>query len=504
MRRLPPLLALLLALPAMAQDIPRLDLSRVDPAVREQLTDRRAELDALLAREPQPAELTAALADMGRLYLAYDYLLASVACLEAALERDAASFAASYLLGYAYDRLGKPDEAVAAFEKSVALAPRNAVALLRLANHLLAQRRLDRARPLFERAYQADGGCVGALYGLAEIAHQKRDDEAAVRYYRQALDQAPDAAQVRYSLGQALRRLGKREEAAAQLAQADWRQVSLGGWLGCDDPLVAELAEITTGAPAHLLRGGLATFRGLPELELEEYRKAVAADPENARARVHLGMALLRQDDPRAAAEQYREAVRLAPTVASYRQDYGLVLEKLGDSSAAEEQFRAAADLDPRFKEARLKLAEISLKAGHLDDVVRHARAVTEVDPLHRQARTLLAMALVQLGARGEAAVELGRLLDDHPPENPAERLQLATLLATLGDLERAGRHFAAVRDLATDVQTRAVALTRLGQLAAARGDRAAALENLRAALALVPDLQEAQAVLAQVERMGG
>ena len=492
-----------LLVPAGAQTIPELDLSRVDPAVRKQLNDRRAELDAMLARDPQPPAVATALAGMGRLYLAYDYLLASTACLEASQERDPRSFETAYLLGYAYDRQGKPEAAIGAFEKSVEISPDDSAALLRLANHLLAQRRVDEARPLFERAYAVDGECVGALYGLGEVARQTRDHEGAVRFFRLALDQAPGSAQVRYALGQSLRRLGKIEEAAEYLKQADWRQISLGGWLGCADPLVGELAKITTGAPAHLLRGGLATFRGLPELEFEEYRKAVAADPASAQARLHLGMALLRREDLTGAVEQYREAVRLAPTIASYRQDYGQVLEKLGDAEGAEEQFRAAADIDPRFKEPRQKLAEISLRKGRPDDVVRHSRALLEVDPLHRQGRMLLAMALLQLGRRPEAATELGTLMDDHPPEKLEERLQLATMLASLGDLKRARTHISAVHDLATDGATKALALTRLGQLAMARGDRATAVENLRAALALAPDLQEAQAVLAQIEQGG-
>ncbi|MEE8524392.1 MAG: tetratricopeptide repeat protein [Thermoanaerobaculia bacterium] len=485
-------------------EIPSLDLSRADPMVRDQLTARRGELEALLDREPTAVGTAEALSSMGRLYLAYDYLLAGVACHEAARERRPDSFADSYLLGYAYDRLGKPDESIAAYERGVELDPENPAALLRLANHLLAQRRLERAEALFERAYRADGSCVGALYGSGEVARQSRDDETAVRLFTKALEQSPQAAQIRYALGRTLHRMGRTDEARAHLEQADWRQVSLGGWLGCADPLVVELADLTTGAPAHLLRGGLATFRGLPEVEISEFRKAVAANPQDSRARANLGTALYRQQDLEAAAEQYREAVRLAPRVAFYRQDLGQILEQLGRHAEALELFRSAVEINPAFKEAHVKLAEIFLQNGRFAEVAEHCRTVIAIDPLHRQARILLVLALMRQGDRQGAMTELGRSLDDYPPQDLAERLQLATMLATLGDPGRALGHFSAVAESAVETPTRALAHTRIGQTLMMRGDLEGAKASLQTALELAPELAEAQAALARILAASG
>lgn len=504
-------MALLSAVPSatvtLAQeppDIPRLDLSRADPMVRDQLTARRAELDELLSREPAGAESAAALSRMARLYLAYDYQLPGVACLEAALERRPESFADSYLLGYAYDRLGKPDESIAAFERSVELAPDNPAALLRLANHLLAKRRLEEAAGLFERAYRADSSCVGALYGSGEVARQSHDDETAVRLFTKALEQSPEAAQIRYALGRTLHRLGRSDEARAHLERADWRQVSLGGWLGCADPLVVELADLTTGAPAHLLRGSLATFRGLPEVEIAEYRKAVAANPQDPRARANLGTALYRQKDLPAAAKEYREAVRLAPRVAFYRQDLGQILEELGQNAEALELFRSAVAINPAFKEAHVKLAEIFLQNGRLAEAAEHCRKVIAIDPLHRQARILLVLSLMRQGDRQGAVTELGSSLQDYPPQDPAERLQLATMLATLGDPERALTHFSAVAASAAETPTRALAHTRIGQTLMMRGDLDGAKKSLQTALTLDPTLAEARAALERILAAAG
>ncbi len=482
--------------------IPSLDLSRIDPAVRAQLSENRRQLDALLAQEVEPEGLAEALLLMARLYLAYDYVQAGVACLEAAHLRQPEDAGVAYLLGYAYDRDGRRQEAIDTFEKSLAIDPASAVARLRLGNLQFALRQPEAAAENFERAYASDPGCVGALYGTGEIARRSHDDKAAAEYFQKALEQAPDATQVRYSLGLTLRRLGRLEEAAAHLEQADWKRLNFGRWLGCADPLVGELTELTTGAPAHLLRAAQAGFKGRPEVELAEYQKAVASNPDDPVARANLGTVLYGRGDLQGAAEQYRQAVRLSEDSASYRHDLGQIMLELGSTDEAVALLTAAVELNPRFKDAHAKLAEIHLKAGRFSQAVESCRGVIAVDPLHRQARVQLAMALLRLGNRGEAIAELGRLMDDHPPENPAERLQLATLLATLGDVDRATEHFIAISQLDdAEPEVKALAHTRVGQMRMQRGQVQAAIESFRAALALAPGQQEAKAALA---RLGG
>ncbi len=491
-------------------EIPRLDLSRVDPAVRAQLIEKRRQLDALIAQEVAPQgreqnpELAEALAHMARLYLAYDYLQAGVACLQAAHLRQPADADFLYLLGYAYDRQGRREEAIDAFERSLAACGDDAcvagspVIRLRLGNLLLALHQPQAAAAHFEHAYRADPNCVGALYGKGEVARRSRDDETAAGYFQQALEKAPDATPVRYSLGLTQRRLGRLEEAEANLRQADWKRLNFGRWLGCADPLVAELAELTTGAPAHLLRAAQAAFKGLPEIEVAEYRKAVDANPDDAVARANMGTALYSRGDLTGAAEHYRQAVRLAGDSASYRHDLGQILFELGSVDEAVALLQSAVGLNPRFKDAHLKLAGIYLRGGRFKEAVDHCRGVIAVDPLHRQARVQLAMALLRLGKRDEAIYELGRLMDDHPPKDPAERLQLATLLAQLGDLGRAMQHFTVVSELDAEPVIKAMAHTRIGQVRMQRGELRAAIESFRTALELAPELEEAKAALSR------
>ena len=483
-------------------NIPSLDLSRIDPAVRAQLSEKRRQLDALIAREtPNPAELGEALDLMGRLYLAYDYVEAGLACLEAAHLRQPEDAEILYLLGYSYDRAGRQQEAIDAFKGSLALEPESAIARLRLGNLYLALRQTEAAAEQFERAHASDSNCIGALYGKGEVARRSRDDETAVAMFSQALERAPDATQVRYALGLTLRRLGRLEEAEDQLRQADWKRLNFGRWLGCVDPLVAQLTELTTGAPAHLLRAAQAGFKGRPELELAEYRKAVESNPEDPVARANLAAILYGRDDLEGAAEHFRHAVRLATDNASYRHDLGQILLELGSTDEAVALFQSAVERNPRFKDAHLKLAEIHLKAGRFEQAVEHCRGVIGVDPLHVQARVQLAMALLRLGNRELAITELGRLMDDHPPENAGERLQLATLLAQLGDLDRAMQHFIAVSKLDAEPAVKGQAHARVGQVQMQRGQIQAARESFRAALQLAPELKEANAAL---ERLGG
>ena len=117
-------------------------------------------------------------------------------------------------------------------------------------------------------------------------------------------------------------------------------------------------------------------------------------------------------------------------------------------------------------------------------------------------ARTLLAQALLLAGRQQEAAEELGRLLDEAPPQDPRQRLELASLTLLMGDAERAESHLRAVaeqRDATTEI--RALARFRLGLIQLGRGLHEAAIATIREALELDPDLPEGREALAAAQQ---
>lgn len=456
--------------------IPHPSLDSADPAVRRQIVGFRERLDTLLEKGARSAEARAALQTMGEVYLAYDLLDASEACFLAAEEGGGREFQTAYLLGYLNERRGDLEAAETWLEKAVDRQADSPAALVRLGKVLLARSKTAAAVPNFERAFAADGTCAAALYGLGEAARLDNRHGEAIERLSAALKLRPDLTQARYALGLSLRQLGRVDEARKQLEQLDLRRVSLSGdnWEGCQDPVLAEVRRKSTGFSIHLVRGADAYFRGDLETELVEYAAAVELEPDDPIAQKSLAAALLRNGTYEAAARHYREAIRLDPTDPVYRFDLAETLRQLGHLDEALDLYSSAVDLYPEFGRAHLVLAEIAIQQGRFEDALHHSEGMLAQQPEHQRARVQRALSLARLGHREEALLELGQLMDDYPPEDPEERLNLSSLLMLLGDLERAFRHFEAILESGAPDPLRARAQLRIGQIQRQRGAQGA------------------------------
>lgn len=488
--------------PSPALELPDVSLDRFDPAVREQLTEARQAVDAALAEGLGSAALAATLGHLGQLYLAYDLLDPALAALEAALARQETSARWVYLIGYAQQRQGAAAAALDRFDETLELEPHYAAAHLRSGQLYLARGALDEAKSSFEAALDSDASCVASRYGLGEVARRQGRFEEAVALFEGALDAYPDAAQLHYGLGQTLRQMGRRDEALAHLEKAQFQQVSLGAWWGCPDPYVAELSTLTSGAAIHLARGAQAGFRGDHELELAEYQKAVEANPDDEVARKSLGAALYRRDDLEGAAENYSAALEIKPEDASFHYALGQIRLRQGQKEEALALFQRAVELNPRLIEAHLKLAAAYQEAGLFDVALSHYDRVLEVDPVHVQAKVQRAFSLLRLGRGPEAVAALGQLLDEHPPQDPAERIRLATLVLSLGDVERAVEHALDVLDLEAPNSVHAQAHLIIAQSLMRLGKTDEAIQSFEKAVETDPEFELAKKALEQARKL--
>lgn len=485
------------------ETLPEVQLTQADPAVVDQLTRARQHLESLVEQRADAKELSAAFGGLGQLYHAYDLLEPAGSCYRNAHHLDWQSFRWAYYLGSLYHRQGRLGDAQRAVEAAVAIKPDDPQALLLLGNLELLQNRPQTAVAHFERALEVDDRCVAARYGLGQAAAARGDFEAAVGHYERVLAEQPLATRVHYPLGQALQRLGRDQEAGEHLEEGEARRDRVGGRPGCPNPLEAELREINTGAAVHMERGLRAGRAGDLERELQEYQLAISLSPDDPIVRQGLASALYRTGDVRSAAAEFREAVRLAPESPNCRYDLGLALLQLGSVDQAAASFRAALDLDASYVDAALKLAEIELQSGDGLEVIRLADQVLRFDPGSNRARTLRTMAYLKLNRRAEATAELRTLLVDYPPIDAGERLRLAMILASLGDLSVAEDHIEAVLESDPDPLVAARAHLARGQLLLSRGATEAAVADFRQALELDPQLAAAQAALARIRGAG-
>jgi len=236
----------------------------------------------------------------------------------------------------------------------------------------------------------------------------------------------------------------------------------------------------------------------------ERFRAALHARPDHLDAMYALGLVRLRAGDPAEAARLFQTVVDRRPGDADARSSLGLALKNQRLFHRAEEAYRAALALDPRLAEAHHGLGQVYLELERWDEAEAELRAALDLadDPL---TRLVLGQVLHARGAHRAAVAEYraGLAALSAPPPKAAN--DLAWILATSPD--DAVRDGAEAKRIASAVvqatgerqsealSTLAAACAELGELEAARGWQAKALE--RAAL---EDRAEMQNRLTRIE----
>jgi tetratricopeptide (TPR) repeat protein len=340
-----------LAASAQPNSIPHPTLDELEAAVREQLTDQQELLKTATNTDAPAAELAAAFGDLGLAYQAYGFLDAAAAAYRNAERLAPETPLWSYALGETARLLGRPEEAIAAYQRTLSTNGDVVPALVRLAELQLAAGDLATATPLLERALALapEDAAVHAAVGQAALSRQ--DFAAAARAFENALALAPEANRLHYPLALAYRGLQDSERARRHFAASGAVGVRLG------DPLLAELDAVRRGERTHIARGRAAFRAGRYLDAAAEFRAAIAASPDSVPAHVNLGGALAGAGETAAARQAFQTALLLAPDNFTAHFNLGLLAHKAADANAAITHLEAAVALAPGDVEARFALA---------------------------------------------------------------------------------------------------------------------------------------------------
>ena len=127
---------------------------------------------------------------------------------------------AHYNLGSTLQELGRLDEGEASFTKAIALNPNHAEAHYNLGNMLKELGRFDEAEASYTQAIALKPDYAEAHSNLGNMLQEIDRLGEAEASYTQALALKPDFAEVHYNLGGTLKKLGRLEEAEASYTQA--------------------------------------------------------------------------------------------------------------------------------------------------------------------------------------------------------------------------------------------------------------------------------------------
>ncbi len=471
-------------------------LAELEDATAARIRETRARLNELLTQAEAGAQgLAAVYGRLGALYAAHRLYAGAELALANARALDPQGLPWAYYAAHIALEQGEAGQALGHLAAAAQIDPTYPPLALRRGEALLGLNRLDEARAAYRTAVESADLRAAALYGLAQIDLLERDFAGAAARLGEVLALQPEASAVHYPLGQALLRLGRRDEAREHLAQRGDLQPAHA------DPLIEELRTLQTGASFHFEEALAAVKRRDYAQAAAAFAAGLAEQPGNARARTSYARALWIAGQREEAKAALRRAIADGPTETLPRFLLAVIHDAAGDAEAAVAAYRGVLEIDPDHQGALSYLANLGLRRGDYAAAVGHferaiAAGATEMPVfLHYWA------ALLHAGT--DDAVLRDRLLEFHRrfPEPPLFRLLLVRLLAASDDaaVAETARALEIARELHTaqpiPPHTELLAFT-----LAASGDFAKALElqEKLVSLALMTGALEHAAALEQ------
>ncbi len=446
--------------------IPEPDFGSLESAAQDQLRRQQKLLTEAISKAGiSDKELSEAFGTTGKLYHSYNLAEPAIACYENAKSLAPNDYRWPHYLGRLYKDNTDLKQAAVNFGAVMSLKPDYVPAIVAMAEVNQSQNFYELAEPLFQEALSKDRSNTAAIAGLGKIALAKRDYATASRQLEAALALSPSATELFYPLAQAYRGQGNLAEAQQAL---DKRGT---GTVRVNDPLIAELRGLATGSRTHLIRGGQLVQAQRYKEAIEEFRLAVAVDPNDATIRLNLGSTFAQLGQRQEAREQLTEAVRLEPNNAKAHYNLAMVLVQLRDDQSAINHFRAAAANDSRNTSANFFLADVLMRTGSYEEAANAYAKAISIDPRHGMAHFRWALAQIKLGRFAEARAKLEEEIKALPGNKEVAQVLVRLLSACPDSRIRDGQQaMALVQSVFTDqnnpnfAQTVAMAFAETGQ----------------------------------------
>ncbi|MFQ3631525.1 tetratricopeptide repeat protein [Roseiflexus sp.] len=260
---------------------------------------------------------------------------------------------------------------------------------------------------------------AAAAHELGHVYLQQGRFSRALEAYRHATQQQPGEPAYRRSAAMALRRLGRLDE-----AQAELHDLIAGS--GGDAATYAELGEIHADA-------------GRCAEAVESYARAVALRPDDPSLYVRLGQLRRSIGDLPGARAALQRAVELHSSNAALQDELGQVLAACGEMDSALAAYRAAVSLDPQCAAYYRRLGALLRDCGNIDEAAAALRAALELRPESADTYGELAELLWRAGDT-EQALDAFRRAYALAPDSPDHARALGRAYSRLGRTRDAER----------------------------------------------------------------
>ena len=306
------------------------------------------------------------------------------------------------------------------------------------------------------------------FYNQGVVLEYQGQEDAAIKSYHQAVELSPNYSSALLNLGKALAKTGRFGEAAANLQEA--------------------LRIRPDMADAHASLATALARLGRVDDALAHYQEALRIRPDYADAHVNLGVALAARGQIDQAIAHYQKALETNPDHAEAHNNLGLEMAGRGRAGEAIAHYQKALEIKPDYADAHINLGRDLAARGHFDEAIAHYQNAMESDSNNAEARFNLGNALAGSGHAEEAIAQFRKALEIKP-NHPDAHLNLGAALLALGEIDAAIVHYQKALEIKPDY---ADAQFNFGLALAARGQLDEALARFRKAVEINPDFMQA------------
>lgn len=195
----------------------------------------------------------------------------------------------------------------------------------------------------------------------------------AIEAFREALRRNPNFDQAHYNIISVIIDMGRNDDALMQFSKAKR--------LPPDNPTLIRSFINTLKKLGHTVSYSSLEQRAVLLQEMVKNQRDVKDNPESSESQSRLAFTFLKLGRLDATEAQYSEAVRRRPNDAGLRNDLGTVFYKRGTMDEAIYQFRRATQVDSQHAEARYNLGKSLLEADDLDAAIKYLKEAWALKP---------------------------------------------------------------------------------------------------------------------------
>ena len=365
-------------------------------------------------------------------------------------ERDRQRRSELFASGSRLLRAGRFEQAATDLEQAARLAPQHAETQFLLGQAYEGLGRFDDARSAYQRACDEDASPIRRLSGInsaiREIAHQQG---ALLVDVDRLFEQQSEHGLVGFNLIEDY--VHPTRQGHELIAWHIWEAMEGAGWFGAKphaqkavfDRILAERHPKTPARNAVWFynQGVVLEKQGQAEAAVKSYRQALELSPGYSNALLNLGKLLAEAGQFDEAVTHYQESLRVRPDYVDAHNNLGAALMSLGRIDEAVAHYQEALRIRPDFAGAHLNLGVALASRGQLDEAMAHYRKVLEIQPDCAGAHLDLGVALADRGQVEEAMAHYRKALEIQPDYAEAHN-SLGLALAGRGQVDEAIAHY--------------------------------------------------------------